>query len=220
MTVAVFPPAKACAKLLRRLIAVAAALGCALGAYAGQARFSGRVVLELLDEAAFAHQMRLLEDFAFTDQAGKQWLVRKGAIVDGESIPRALSGLDELPYPADYRKSAVMHDYFCRSRTDSWRQVHRALFEASLAEGLSESEAKRVYAAVYAGGWRWEPKGSTCYRSCHAAATSLAWRPAVTPEEIQPVLHWIAQSEPGLDAIDARLDAAIRKPGPHVFAQR
>ena len=28
------------------------------------------------------------------------------------------------------------------------------------------------------------------------------------------------QTAPTLDAIDARLDAAIKKPGPHVFAQR
>jgi hypothetical protein len=51
------------------------------------------------------------------------------------------------------------------------------------------------------------------------AATSLTWKPAATPEEIQPVLQWIAQTAPTLDAIDARLDAAIKKPGPHVFAQ-
>jgi hypothetical protein len=51
-------------------------------------------------------------------------------------------------------------------------------------------------------------------------ASSLAWRPAVTPDEVQPVLQWIEQSRPTLDEIDARLDAAIRKPGPHLFAQR
>ena len=203
-----------------RVLAIAAACLCTLSVYAREAGFSGRVVLELLDEAAFPHKLRLLEDFAFIDQTGKPWRARKGGILDGESVPRALAVLNDLPYVAEYRKSAVIHDYFCRVRTEPWRQVHRALYEASIAEGLSDSEAKILYAAVYAGGWRWEQKGSTCYRSCHAVATSLAWRPAATPDEVQPVLQWIAQSGPTLDEIDARLDAAIRKPGPHVFAQR
>ena len=202
------------------MLAIAAACLCTLSVYAGPAGFSGRVVLELLDEAAFPHKLRLLEDFTFIDQTGKPWLARKGGILDGESVPRVLSALHDLPYAAEYRKSAVIHDYFCRARTEPWRQVHRALHEASLVEGLSDGEAKTLYATVYAGGWRWEPKGSTCYRSCHAVATSLVWRPAVTPEEVQPVLDWIGQTGPTLDEIDARLDAAIRKPGPHVFAQR
>jgi hypothetical protein len=206
--------------LRSRMLIIMAVCLCTLSVYAGQAGFSGRVVLELLDEAALPHKLRLLEDFAFTDQGGKLWLARKGGILDGESVPRALSALNDLPYFAEYRKAAVVHDYFCRARTEPWRQVHRALYEASIAEGLSDGEAKILYAAVYAGGWRWEPKGSSCYGSCHAVATSLAWRPAVAPDEVEPVLQWIGQNAPTLDEIDARLDRSIKKPGPHVFAQR
>ena len=202
----------------RLVIGVAAAF--ALAASANEAGFSGKVVLELLDEVQFVHKLRLLEDFAFTDASGKVWLARKGGILDGESVPRELYASGDLPYLAEYRKSAVLHDYFCRARTEPWRQVHRALYDASVVEGVSEGQARALYAVVYAGGWRWEPKESSCYRSCHVAATSLTWKPAATPEEIQPVLQWIAQTAPTLDAIDARLDAAIKKPGPHVFAQR
>jgi hypothetical protein len=203
-----------------RVLAIAAACLCTLSVYAREAGFSGRVVLELLDEAAFPHKLRLLEDFAFTDQGGKLWLARKGGILDGETVPRALSSLNDLPYGAEYRKSAVIHDYFCRVRTEPWRQVHRALYEASIAEGLSGGDAKILYAVVYAGGWRWEQKGSSCYGSCHAVAASLAWRPAVTSDEVEPVLQWIGRNGPTLDEIDARLDGVIKKPGPHVFAQR
>jgi hypothetical protein len=66
-------------------------------------------------------------------------------------------------------------------------RYNRALYDASVVEGVSEGQARALYAVVYAGGWRWEPKESSCYRSCHVAATSLTWKPAATPEEIQPV---------------------------------
>ncbi len=186
---------------------------------ADQARFSGKVAVELLDEIEFAHKLRLLDDFAFTDASGKVWLARKGGILDGESVPRQLHSMGGLPFLSEYRKAAVVHDYFCRVRSEPWRQVHRMFYHASVVGGLSENEAKALYAVVYAGGWRWEQSGSSCYRSCHAAAASLAWKPAATPAEVQPVLQWIEQNGPTLDEIDARMDAVIRKPGPHLFAQ-
>ncbi len=201
------------------LLAMGAASLSSLAHGADTAGFAGKVVLEVLDGIEFAQKLRLLEDIAFTDADGKVWRARKGAILDGESIPRELYATDGLPYPSEYRRAAVVHDYFCRARTEPWRQVHRTLHQASTVEGVSEAQANILYAVVYAGGWRWEPRGSSCYRSCHAAAASLAWRPAVTQAQIQPVLQWIAQHGPTLDEIDARLDAAIRRPGPHLFAQ-
>ena len=207
-------------KVSRLLLAITAACLCTVALSADQGRFSGKVVVELLDEVEFVHKLRLVDDFAFTDAGGKVWFARKGGILDGESVPRELYSLGSLPYPAEYRKAAVVHDYFCSVRTEPWRQVHRTLYHASIVEGVSETQAKALYAAVYAGGWRWEPKGSSCYGSCHAAVASLAWKPAVNPAEVQPVLEWIAQTGPTLDEIDARLDAAIKKPGPHLFAQR
>lgn len=204
----------------RLLLTIAAAGLCSVALSADPAGFSGKVVVELLDGIEYAYKLRLLQDFSFTDASGKVWLARKGGILDGESVPRGLYSLSGLPYPSEYRKAAVVHDYFCRVRTEAWREVHRTFYQASVVEGLSESQAKALYAVVYAGGWRWEQKGSSCYRSCHAAVASLAWEPAATPAEVQPVLEWIAQAGPTLDEIDARLDAVIRKPGPHLFAQR
>ncbi|MBI3528126.1 MAG: DUF1353 domain-containing protein [Betaproteobacteria bacterium] len=204
----------------RLLLAVTAACLCTVAVSADQAGFSGKVVVELLDGIEFAYKLRLLDDFAFTDAGGKVWLARKGGILDGESVPRELYSLGGLPYPSEYRRAAVVHDYFCGVRTEPWRQVHRTFYHASIVEGVSEAQAKALYAVVYAGGWRWEQKGSSCYRSCHAAAASLAWKPAAIPAEVQPVLQWIAQDGPTLDEIDVRMDAVIRKPGPHLFAQR
>ncbi|HZP94514.1 MAG TPA: DUF1353 domain-containing protein [Burkholderiales bacterium] len=202
------------------MLAIAAACLCSAAISADTARFSGRLAVELVDEIEFDHKFRLLEDFSFVDAAGKVWLARRGDIVDDESVPRELGSLSALlPHVSEYRKAAIVHRHFVLVRTEPWRRVDRMLYDASLAEGVSEPQAKMLYAAVYAGGWRWEPRESSCYGSCHASAVSLAWKPAATPSEILPVLEWIAHAGPTLDQVDQRMDAAIRKPGPHLFAQ-
>lgn len=188
-------------------------------AVANQPGFSGKVAVEVIDEIEYVHKLRLLEDFSFTDVGGTLWLARKGGILDGETVPRQFHFSEGLPYLAEYRKAAVVHDYFSRIRTEPWRLVHRMLYYASIAEGVAEVQAKMLYATVYAGGWRWEPRESSCYRSCHNAASSLAWRPKALQTEIEPLLPWISEHAPNLDEIDRHVDAAVRRPGPHIFAQ-
>jgi Protein of unknown function (DUF1353) len=203
-----------------RLMSGAGLSALCIVAMAGADTYSGRVVIELVDDIEFAHHFRLLEDFAFIDRSGKPWIALKGGIVDDEAVPRDLLGVPGLPYIAEYRKAALLHGYLCRTRTEPWQQVHRVLFDASLAEGLTEAQAKGLYAVVYAGSWRWETRTSTCYRSCHASSASLVWKPAATAAEIEPVLRWISQDLPDLDAIDRRLNQVVKRPGPHLFAQR
>ena len=192
---------------------------CALAMAGDPAGFSGKLALELIDEIDHNHRFRLLQDFGFIDSQGRHWVAPAGSIVDDEAVPRELRRLDGLPYLAEYRKAAIIHRHFSSIRSASWAQVQRMLFEASLAEGMSGPEARALYATVRAGGWRWEPAGSSCFRSCHASAASLAWKPTVTPAEIQPALDWAAGSDGSLDEIDARVDDAIARPGPHLFAQ-
>lgn len=198
---------------------LAAACAVTAATAAEPAHFTGKLVLELIDEIGFNHEFRLLDDLAFVDGQGKAWIAARGGIADDESLPRELHPLQGLPYIAEYRKAAVIHRYFSRAGTESWKQVHRVLYDASIAEGVSAAQARSLYAAVYASAWRWEPRTSSCFRSCHAAAPSLFWKPAVSIAEIQPVLDWIARELPELDAIDKRVDAVVRKPGPHLFAQ-
>lgn len=186
---------------------------------ADEAEFSGRVVLELVEEVAHDHKLRLLEDFAFRDEHGHEWLAPRGALLDGWSITRELRGLPRLPLESQFRKSAVVHDHFSQVKTARWRDVHRMLYSASLVEGLAPTEAKTLYMAIYASGWRWEPKGSSCYGSCHAAATMLAWRPDATAAELAPVADWLQRSDPTLEQIEQQVDAALKRPGPHLFTQ-
>lgn len=203
---------------LAGLLLAAAIVGAAAMA-AEPAHFAGKLVVELIDEIDSNHEFRLLDDLAFVDAQGTAWVAVRGGIADDESLPREIHPLRGLPYIAEYRKAAIIHRYFSRAGTQSWKQVHRVLYHASLAEGVSTGQARSLYAAVYAAAWRWEPRTSSCFRSCHAAASSLTWKPAVSVAEIQPVLDWVARELPGLDAIDERVDAVVRRPGPHLFAQ-
>lgn len=203
----------------RILTAGAAACICNFAEAADPGGFSGKLVLELLEEIGNNHQFRLLDDLAFVDERGKVWSAARDGIVDDEALPREFQTLPGVPYVGEYRKAAIIHSFHSRARTEPWKEVHRALYRASIAEGVGEMRARSLYAAVYAGAWRWELRGSSCFRSCHAAAPSLTWKPATTVAEIQPVMEWVARESPDLDEIDERLDATIRKPGPHLFAQ-
>ena len=207
------------ARVVGTAVLVAAVCIASVALSAGPAQFTGRVVLEVVEDIEFDHKLRLLEDFSFQDEQGKVWHANKGGIIDGTSVPRGLRAIPGLPFEGDYRKASVVHDFQVRAKTQPWREVHRMLYRASLVEGLSEPEAKLVYLSAYAGGGRWELHPSSCYGSCHASASLLAWRPDVTVAELQPVVEWLKQGNPSLEEIEQRVDAATPRPGPHLFAQ-
>jgi hypothetical protein len=201
-------------------LAIALAGYCACGVVqADEPAFSGRVVIELVEEIGNDHRLRVLEDFAFRDEGGRQWLVPKGALLDGWTIARDLRGLPALPLESEFRKSAVVHDHFSQVKTERWRDVHRMLYSASVVEGIPPTEAKMLYMTIYASGWRWELRGSSCYGSCHAGSPLLTWRPDATAAELAPVADWLQKSDPTLEQIEQQVDAALKRPGPHLFTQ-
>jgi hypothetical protein len=205
---------------LKRLCAVLAGLGVAAWSVAADTSgFAGRVVVEWLDDDPFIARMKLVEDFAFRDPAGRNWRAEKGHVLDGRSIPLLFRDLVGPPFAGEYRRSAVVYEVQAHRMQEPWRAVHRLFYHASRAEGVPDADAKLMYLALYAGGLRWEQPGSNCFSHCHTAAQSLSWMPATTPAEVQPVVEWIRQVNPGLDQIDRRVDATLRKPGPHIFGQ-
>ncbi len=184
------------------------------------AAFIGKVVVEWLDDP-FVQKMRLAADFAFQDAEGKTWLARAGQVVDGRAFPPVAQMLAGPPLSGEYRKAFVVYESYARHMTEPWRAVDRMLYGASRTEGMDEIDAKVVYAAAYAAGSRWETKAtSTCFGSCHAAAPSLTWRPAVNETDLRRWGDWVRANNPALNEIDAHLDAEIRRPGPHLFVQR
>jgi hypothetical protein len=206
---------------MKKFLWLLAAVACCSAVAAGQSgHFLGKVVVEWLDDDPFISRMRLLEDFGFEDALGRTWVADKGSVIDGRSLPLVFRDWFGLPFEGPYRKTALIYDHYCQTMSEPWRGVHRMFYFASIAEGADESEAKLMYMALYAGGLRWEMKGSSCYRGCHASAAALTWKPEIQELDLKPTAAWIRQSAPDLDAIDAHLDAIIAKPGPHVFVQR
>ncbi|MEI7968425.1 MAG: DUF1353 domain-containing protein [Betaproteobacteria bacterium] len=182
--------------------------------------FLGKVVVEVADEVEVAYRLRTVEDFGFRDSSGRLWLVPRGAIVNGGLLPEDIrTPLLILP-EGKIRKAAVVRDYFVSEASQPWRSVARMFHAANVAEQVSEPEAALLYMAWYAGGTRWEPRGSSCYRSCHASAMTLAWRPDLRNVDLTPIAAAVWAENLSLDQIDARVDAAIRRPGPHLFGQQ
>ncbi len=116
------------------------------------------MVVEWLTEENADRTMRLVEDFAFRDSDGRVWEVPAGAEIDGASIPETLYSIIGPPFVGDYRRASVVHDYFCRERTESWRAVHKMFYEGVVAGGVPNLLAKTMYAAVLGWGPRWETR--------------------------------------------------------------
>jgi hypothetical protein len=116
--------------------------------------FSGRVVTDWL---ADGRRMRLLEEFAYFDDAGRRWNAPKGSIVDGASIPRVAWSFIGGPFEGPYRDASVIHDVACQLRLAPWLLVHEVFYSAMLASKVPVLKAKIMYGAVYHFGPRWIP---------------------------------------------------------------
>lgn len=201
-------------------MAIALGSAVALGWAAAQTGFMGNVAVEWDDSDIFNRQkVKLLADFGFLDSAGKQWVAHKGAELDGASFPPLVQQMVGYPFVGEQRRAGLLHDYFAQTLTHDWKAVRRMYYEALLAEGHGETEAKTAYAVLYAAGLRWEVKGSTCYINCHSGASALRWRPDVMDFELEAVVEALGTGNPTLDEIDTLVDAAVPRPGPHLFSQ-
>ena len=120
-------------------------------------RFVGSVKTEWLRDG---RKMKLLEDFAFVDAAGRRWNAPKGSVIDGASIPPSLWSLVGGPYEGTYREASVLHDIACDSKMLDSNTVHRMFYYAMRAGGVDEDRALWMYAAVRKWGpqWRREPR--------------------------------------------------------------
>lgn len=173
-----------------------------------QGTFDGTVQTEWLTDAPHERKMVLLKDFAFIDQANVRWQVPKGFTIDGASIPPTLWSLAGSPYTGNYRRAAVVHDYYCVTRTKSWQSVHLMFYEAMIAGGVDKIKAKIMYQVVYARGPRW-----VAIESSHLQESGkqivITQTPHISPVFEAQVREWIKSSDPSLDEISRRLDKGI-----------
>lgn len=105
-------------------------------------------------------EVRLLNDFSFTDSKGATWEVKSGSIVDGASIPKSVWSLVGSPLVGNYRYASIIHDAFykakncndaedgCKKTDKTWKSIHRVFYDGMRAQGVPALKAAVMYAAV------------------------------------------------------------------------
>ncbi len=117
-------------------------------------QFSGNPKTEWLnDPNSPDRDMKLLEDFWYTDPNGRKWPAPMGSVVNGASIPRPLWSIVGSPYTDDYRDASVVHDVACRDSSVVRKDADRMFYYACLAGGCSEEQAQLLYVGVRLGDW-------------------------------------------------------------------
>jgi hypothetical protein len=119
--------------------------------------FEGNVVSTwCVEPSARDRKMQIMEDFKYIDPSGALWLVPRGRIVDGASIPEFLWGpMIGSPFTGDFRRASVIHDVACEDRMLTSDQVHLMFYHAMRCDGTSSWLAKTIYAAVRLFGPKW-----------------------------------------------------------------
>lgn len=117
--------------------------------------YSGTVKAEWLVKT---REMKLLEPFAFKGPDCKSWPVPKGALVDGASIPQVFWSVIGGPFEGRYRDASVVHDYYCKIKSEPWEKVHDMFYDAMLANGVDSNKAAFMFYAVRWFGPKWAIK--------------------------------------------------------------
>jgi hypothetical protein len=141
-------------------------------------KFSGNPLTEWLSaDGAADRDMRLIDDFSFTDPAGRLWRAPKQSVIDGASIPRALWSTVGSPYTDDYRRASVVHDVAVSTPGVVRKEADLMFYQACLAGGCPVSQARILYAGVQLGGW-----ASTVFPKTSMTREKLLFRLSSEPD--------------------------------------
>ena len=166
--------------------------------------FSGPIVTKWIKHDGPDRDMLVVESVTFHDRDGKEWQVPEGARINGASIPRLLWVLGS-PFVGDYRRASVIHDHFCNTKSEPWKKVHRMLYDAVLTDGVSKITAMGMYAAVRAGGPRWERIEFGGFDGT-VQEVLVDTSPTVSKKQLTDLVKWVESAQPTLDEIDAHID--------------
>lgn len=88
---------------------------------------------------------------------GVVWLVPRGLVTDGASVPPLFWLVAGHPYSPSSIRAAILHDWMCRDHSHglSSPAVHRVFYEALRADGVAWVRAKLMWLAVRLFGPRW-----------------------------------------------------------------
>ncbi len=147
--------------------------------------------------------MTLISDLRYTDPDGVVWIAPAGSTVDGASIPRALWSLMGGPFEGKYRNASVLHDVAYEQHTRSWKECDRMFYNAMRCSGVSGTEAKTMYYALFRHGHHW--RAPRIFAGAKAQSENNVPRAAPVEEgELAAAKSWIENANPSLAQIEAR----------------
>lgn len=144
--------------------------------------------------------IELEEEFSFRDEKNRTWLVPKGYVSDGASIPRPFWSIIGAPLSGAYRYAAIVHDYFCDRRVHNWEEVHLVFYKGMRAQKVDPRKAWVMYKAVYFFGPRWKatvaipdackpgPNFSPGDCIINSSGTAVVEHPPITKESVGKLL--------------------------------
>src|SRR6184192_629998 len=151
--------------------------------------------------------MTLLSELRYTDPQGQVWIASAGSQVDGASIPRSLWSFMGGPFEGKYRNASVLHDVAYDQKTRPWKEADRMFYNAMRCSGVSPTEAKTMYYALYRHGRHWIYLRGVAIASARDEQTVPRALP-VSEEEIEETRSWIENANPSLSQIEARAAGA------------
>ena len=189
------------------------------GAFKGQLK-----VVFLEPKNAEDRNVQLLEPFGYKDSKGVDWDVPRGFVSDGASIPWSLWSFIGGPFDGPHRDAAIIHDYFCHTKSRKWEDVHAMFLEAALRRGVPESTAQTMYAGILYGGPRWDAPnilqraqvvptpGGKAPQASDPGITKRS--PTVTEkQQLEELKRWIETTNPSQEEIKQRVEAMRKAEG-------
>jgi Protein of unknown function (DUF1353) len=201
--------------------------------------FKGSVVAEFLSPKKATDSYRdikLVQPFGYVDRRGVHWDAPAGYVTNGASIPPSLWAIVGGPFDGPYRDAAVLHDYYCESKTRSSDDTHRMYYEAAIARGTSENIASTMYAGIVFGGPTWTLASAAPKKAGFApflfaqAETKTITTPSGATVTVDPGLTnksanaeqlkaveemkaWIAREKPTIEQIQKRAEELRKSTG-------
>jgi len=159
--------------------------------------------------------MTLLTELRYTDPQGVVWLAPIGSVVDGASIPRYLWSIMGGPFEGKYRNGSVLHDVAYGERKRPWQDCDRMFYNAMRCSGVSVTEAKTMYYALYKFGhhWKFPIKRARAVKyegALVARGEEIPRAVPVNPAQINEARDWISNTDPSLQQIEQRANAENR----------
>ena len=159
--------------------------------------------------------MTLLTELRYTDPQGVVWVAPIGSVVDGASIPRYLWSVMGGPFEGKYRNASVLHDVAYGEHNRPWWDCDRMFYNAMRCSGVSVTEAKTMYYALYKFGHHWKfpikrGKPVKYEGALVARGEEIPRAVPVNPAQINEARDWISNTDPSLQQIEQRANAENR----------